>query len=92
MLHTASADDTKHGRVTDVYFRRAVEALQAKGIRRRVAAELWASALPGDYGWAVLAGVEKVAELTSGLPVAVCCMSEGTVFHAGEPVLTLEGE
>jgi nicotinate phosphoribosyltransferase len=92
MFHTASADDIKQGRVTDVYFRRAVDALQAKGIRRHVAAEVRTTALPDDYGWAVLAGVEEVAELTSGLPVTVRCMPEGTVFHAGEPVLTLEGE
>jgi nicotinate phosphoribosyltransferase len=92
MFHTASADDIKGGEITDVYFRRTVEVLRAKGIRRHAAAEVRTTSLPGEYGWAVLAGIEEVVELMSGLPVTVRSMPEGTVFHAGEPVLTVEGE
>lgn len=92
MFHTATPEDIKRGRISDVYFQRAVEVLRAKDIRRHVLAEVRASSLPAGYQWAVLAGVEEVAELAAGIPATVHCMPEGSVFHAGEPVLTMEGE
>lgn len=92
MFHTASHDDIKRGRVTDVYFERAVETLRARGVSRHVLAEVRASSLPDGCDWAVLSGVEEVAELVAGLPATVQCMPEGTLFRAGEPVVTIEGE
>lgn len=47
--------------------------------------------LPEGWPWAVLAGVEEVAHLFDGLPVNVWMPPEGTVFRAGEPMLTVEG-
>jgi nicotinate phosphoribosyltransferase len=92
MFHIASADDIKRGRVTDVYFARAVEVLKKHNLRRQVVGEVHASALPNDSEWGVLAGVEEVAELLQGLPVSAWCLAEGTVFGANDPVLTIEGE
>ncbi len=92
MFHVASGEDIKAGRITDVYFRRAVEVLQAQGIRRHAVAEVRTTALPEACHWGVLAGVEEVAELATGLPVTIHCMREGAVFRAGEPVLTIEGK
>ena len=91
MFHVAKPEDIKSGKVTDVYFQRTVEALRNHGIRKRVLAEVRATSLPEGYEWAVLAGVEEVAELMSGVPATVRCLPEGTLF-SHEPVLTIEGE
>jgi len=92
MFHIASDEEIKAGRVTDIYFDRAVEVLRRKGIRKRVAAEVRAAGLPPGCQWGVLAGVEEVARLAEGLGASVSAMPEGTLFTAGEPVLTIEGE
>ena len=90
-FHTASDADIKCGHVSDVYFSRTVQILEARGDRRRVKAEVYAKSLPDDWSWGVLAGVEEVAGLLEGLPVDAWAMDEGTVFAAYQPVLTLEG-
>lgn len=92
MFHTASDEDIKQGRVSDIYFQHAVEVLRAKEIRRQVLAEVRASSLPDGYDWGLLAGVEEVAHLVEGLPATVRCMPEASVFKANEPVLSIEGE
>ncbi len=91
MFHIASPEAIKAGRVTDVYFSRAAEALRRRGIRKHVLAEVRAGGLPEGWEWAVLAGVEEVVELLRDLPVAVRGLPEGTLF-TDEPVLTIEGE
>ncbi len=91
MFHTASPEDVKAGKVTDVYFDRTMRILKAKGLSASVRMEVVAKALPDGWDWAVLAGVEEVAELLSGLPVNVRSMPEGTVFYPYEPVLEVEG-
>jgi nicotinate phosphoribosyltransferase len=92
MFHVASNEAIKSGRITDVYFERGVEILKAKGIDKWVKGEVRASVLPSDWSWAVLAGVEEVANLFDGLPVNINCMPEGTVFEKEYPVLVLEGK
>ncbi len=91
MFHVASGEAIKAGKVTDVYFERAAEALRRAGIRKQVVAEVRASALPRGYEWAVLAGVEEAAELFKGVPATVRSLPEGTLF-SHEPVFTIEGE
>lgn len=90
-FHTASGDDIRQGRVTDVYFARTLEVLEAKGIDKDVRAEFFAKKLPADYGWGVLAGVEEVALLMEGRAVDVRCMKEGEVFRPWEPVMEVSG-
>jgi len=92
MFHTASSEQIKAGRVTDVYFQRTIEMLRAEGIRKHVVAEVHASTLPAGYEWGVLAGVDEVSVLMEGRRATVWCMAEGTVFRADEPVLVIEGE
>lgn len=92
MFHIATPDDIRSGRITDVYFQRTAALLREKALSKPVLAEVRATSLPAGYGWAVLAGVEEVAELARGLPATVRCLPEGTVFRAGEPVLTIEGD
>ncbi len=88
-FHTADFDDIRSGRVTDVYFKRTQEILEAKGIRKRVRAEFMAKDLPS--GWGVFLGLEEVLALLKGLPVNVRSVPEGTVVRPFQPVLEIEG-
>ena len=90
-MHIASEQDIKAGRVTDVYFQRTAEVLRHFQIDKHVAMEVRATGLPREWPWAVLSGVSEVADLCRGIGCDVSCMDEGTVFGAGEPVLTISG-
>jgi nicotinate phosphoribosyltransferase len=91
LFHTADPEDVKAGRITDVYFTRTMEVIRARGADKRVRAEFIAKALPHNWEWAVLSGVEEVAELLQGLDVTVRSMAEGTIFYPYQPVLEIEG-
>ncbi|MFQ5961902.1 MAG: nicotinate phosphoribosyltransferase [Candidatus Methylomirabilales bacterium] len=91
MFHCTTYDAIKAGKVTDIYFARTREILKAEGVDRRVKGEFIAKTLPRDWSWAVLAGLEEVASLLSGMNVDVRAMGEGTVFRPWEPVLEIEG-
>lgn len=85
---TASDRDIRAGRVTDIYFVHALEALRRAGKGKvRAVAEVTAGELPSGWPWAVFAGLEEVAELLRGKPVDLWALPEGTVF----PALDLEG-
>ena len=91
MFHIAQEDDIRKGRTTDVYFARTMEVLKAKGIDKRVRAEVIVKSLPGDIPWAVFTGLEELAEVVRGLDVRVRAMQEGTFIRPYEPVLEIEG-
>ena len=91
MFYMASEDDLRKGRVTDVYFERALQILKAKGISRHVTMEVRTKGLPSNWEWAVYSGLEEVVELLQGMPVNVRALQEGTVFYPYEPVLEIEG-
>ncbi|MDO8588679.1 MAG: nicotinate phosphoribosyltransferase [Armatimonadota bacterium] len=91
-MRTASFDEIRAGRVTDVYFQRTWQILTAKDIHKRVTVEVKAVSLPDGYSWAVLAGVEEAVEALLGLPVDMRAMSEGTLFQAGEPIFSITGD
>ncbi|GBC70599.1 Nicotinate phosphoribosyltransferase pncB2 [Candidatus Calditenuaceae archaeon HR02] len=91
-VYTASVDDIKRGKVTDVYFLRTQEVLSSKGLLdRRVVADVHAYGLPSGYRWAVLAGVEEVVAVLEGRRVDVYSMREGEVFRPFEPVIEVSG-
>ncbi len=90
-FHIATAQEILEGKVTDVYFHRAMEVLQSKGIHARVKAEFVVKRFPGKYPWAVLAGLDEAMALLRTLPVKVKSMPEGTIFYPGEPVMVVEG-
>jgi nicotinate phosphoribosyltransferase len=90
-FHTASDAEIKNGEVYDVYFERTVEILNARRDRKRVRAEVYLKALPEDWEWGVLAGIEEAAALLEGVPVDVQAMDEGTMFGPYQPIMTLEG-
>lgn len=91
MFHIASDEDIKAGRVTDVYFQRALEVLRRKGIDKHVKMEVFLKNFPYQENWGVLAGVEECLKLMEGLPVRVRCLPEGTIFRKEEPVMLIEG-
>ena len=91
LFHTASDADIKRGEVYDVYFERTVQILKARGDRKRVKAEVYLKALPEDWEWGVLAGIEEAAALLEGLPVDVRAMDEGTLFAPYQPIMVLDG-
>ena len=91
MLHIANFDEIKNGEVTDVYFSRTKEILEAEGIDARVKAEFFAKSLPDSWTWGVFAGLEEVSALLKDLDLKVRAMPEGTIFRPGEPVLEIEG-
>ena len=96
-LHVASPEEVKAGRVTDVYFLRGQEVLRAENENPVVVAEVRASTLPNEWGWAVLAGLEEALWLLEGQRsdggrgIEVLALPEGSVFYTEEPVLTLVG-
>jgi nicotinate phosphoribosyltransferase len=90
-FHTASDAEIKHGEVYDVYFERTVQILKARRDRKRVRAEVYLKALPEDWEWGVLAGIEEAAGLLEGVPVDVQAMDEGTIFATYQPIMALEG-
>jgi nicotinate phosphoribosyltransferase len=89
---TATLEEIKQGKVSDIYFDRTHQILEAKGVRKRVRAEFCAKSLPQKWPWAVLAGVEECVELFQELPINVRCMEEGTVFRPFQPVMEIEGD
>src|SRR6059036_1903261 len=87
----ASHDEIRSGAVTDIYFLRTKQVLEARGLDKRVRVEVGAKGLPEGYEWAVLAGLEDVLRLLEGRPVTVEGLPEGSLFKAYQPVLSIEG-
>lgn len=90
-FHVASEDDIRQGLVTDVYFKRTLDILEAKGVDKEVRAEFFAKKLPGGAPWGIFAGVEEAARLMEGRGVDIRCLEEGEVFMAWEPVMEVRG-
>jgi nicotinate phosphoribosyltransferase len=98
MFHTATDAEIKRGDTTDVYFVRTEQVLEAKGLATtKVLAEITTGALPLDWPWAVISGVEEQVRLLEGKPVDVDAFPEGTLFRPRAvngyrtPVMSVEG-
>jgi len=90
-LNTASLDDIRAGKVTDVYFDRAIAVLQGCGADKPVTMEVTCSSFPDGYGYAILGGLDEIAAVVDGLPIDIEAVPEGTLFLTGEPVMRLSG-
>jgi len=88
---TASDEQIQSGSVTDVYFLRTKQVLEARGLNKHVRVEVVAKGLPSGYEWAIFAGLEDVLHLLDGCPVSVEGLPEGRIFQAYQPVLSIEG-
>ncbi|RLI05059.1 nicotinate phosphoribosyltransferase [Candidatus Bathyarchaeota archaeon] len=98
LFHTASDEEIKQGKTTDVYFTRAKEILKAKKKDKvKVVAEVTVGNLPESWSWGILCGIEEVAKLFEGYPVNVYSFPEGSLFYpkdrygVREPVMVIEG-
>lgn len=91
MLHIASVEDIKSGRVSDVYFERSRQVLTALKIDKHVTAEIVLKRFPSSYQWGVWAGVEECLEILQGLKIDVSAMAEGTIFDVNQPLMVIEG-
>ncbi len=90
-FHIATPSEIKDGETTDIYFRRAKEILEKKDWDRKVIAEVSTSSFPSGWGWAILAGMEEIAQLMEGKDLDVLAMPEGSIFYPKEPVIRIEG-
>ena len=90
-FHVASPEEIRSGRVTDVYFERGKEVLEAEGENPEVVAEVRTTGLPGEWPWGIFAGLEEAVALLEGRDVEVRALPEGSLFLPEEPVLTVEG-
>jgi len=91
MFITADPNDILNGKITDVYFDRALKILKARNINPMVKAEFIAKNLPNNWPWALYTGVGEAMELMQHLKVKVRTMREGSVFYPFEPVMEIEG-
>jgi nicotinate phosphoribosyltransferase len=91
MFFTADPKDILNGKITDVYFERALAILKARGVNPVVKAEFIAKSFPAGWKWALLTGVEEALYLMKHLNIRVRAMKEGTVFYPYEPVMEIEG-
>ena len=97
-FYIASERDILKGRTSDIYFHRTLEILKKeKRDRVNVLAEVTTHALPGDWPWGVLCGVEEAVRLLEGKPVDLWSIPEGSLFTPKTasgiptPVMTVEG-
>ncbi len=91
MFYTATPEEILQGKVTDAYFARSAQIIQAKHLNKKVRAEFIAKSLPSNWSWAVFAGLEECCEIFSKMPLSIRAMAEGTIFCPYEPVLEIEG-
>jgi nicotinate phosphoribosyltransferase len=91
MFFTADPKDILDGKITDVYFERALKILKAKGIDPVVKAEVIAKNLPEEWKWALFTGIDESLPLLKHLRIKVRAMKEGSVFYPYEPVMEIEG-
>lgn len=91
MFHVAETKDILQGRITDVYFEKAMKILRKRGINPVVRAEIIAKGFPQKAPWALFAGLEEALYLMKQLPIKVRAIKEGTIFYPLEPVIEIEG-
>src|SRR5438128_5738574 len=97
-FYIATADEIRAGRTTDLYFVRTLDILKKAGrSRANVVAEVTTGALPNDWPWGILCGLEEVVHLLEGKAVSLWALPEGNSFpaktHRGMPLpyMIIEG-
>jgi len=92
MLRTATEDEIRQGKVTDIYFERTAQILREKKINKTVRAEFSVHSFPSDIPWAVFSGLADVVDLLTGKELDLEAFPEGTIFTPGLPVMTITGK
>lgn len=98
LFHTATEEEIKRGKTTDIYFVRTKQIIEAKKLEKlKALAEVTSNSLPNGWPWGILCGIEEEAHLFEGNLVDVYSMPEGSVFYhedykgVREPVMFIEG-
>jgi nicotinate phosphoribosyltransferase len=93
-FHTATEQQILAGKITDSYFARTARILKKRKLHKHVAVEIRAASLPNGWPWAVFAGREECLRLLAKIrkKISVECVEEGTIFHAGDPVMYISGD
>lgn len=91
-FHIATEKEIFSGKVTDVYFQRALRALKLSGKDQEVVMEVSTTGLPEGFGWGVLAGVDEVIALLKGKKCDLAALPEGSLFRPLEPVLSIRAK
>ena len=91
-LLIASPEEIAEGKVTDVYFIRTRQILNARGIHENVRVEIMVKSFPENCQWALFAGLDEVLEIMEGHPVTIRALAEGTPFKPYLPVMEIEGD
>jgi nicotinate phosphoribosyltransferase len=80
---TATDDEIKKGKTTDIYFIRTVEILRKSGkYDVNVDMEITTNKFPYNFTWGILAGVHEVIKLLEGLKLDFYALREGTLFKS----------
>ncbi|MGF1473670.1 MAG: nicotinate phosphoribosyltransferase [Rubrobacteraceae bacterium] len=90
-FNTASYEEIKGAEVADVYFHRTMEVLRARGTEATPVHVEVTLKSPDPEEWFVVAGLDEVARLLEDCEVEARAVTEGTICHPHEPVLTLTG-
>jgi len=78
---TATDEEIKSGKTTDIYFIRTVEVLRKTGkYNVNVDMEITTNEFPYNFTWGILAGVHEVIRLLEGIKVDFYSFKEGTLF------------
>lgn len=91
-LFTADYQQIKSGELTDVYFQRTMQVLEARGINKRVRAEFIIKSFPHSWEWGVFTGLHDCCRLMEGSDVTIRAVPEGTIFRSLFPVMEIEGK
>ncbi len=98
IFHYASDEEIRSGETTDIYFVRAKQVIEAKGLDKvSIVADVTPGKLPCKWPWGILCGIEEEARLFEAIHVDVYAMPEGSIFHhedfrgVREPVVRIEG-
>lgn len=92
MKYLATTAEVKAGKITDVYFIRSKQVLEAEGLAKAVAAEFTVKSLPDGYEFGIFTGLEDVLDVLEGKHVDLWALPEGAVFQVNDPVMVITGD
>lgn len=91
-FYIATEKEIKDGLVTDIYFQRTKQVLDAYGIHKVVSAEFIVKGFPEGTDFGVFTGLKEVINLLRGKKVTLRALPEGTIFKTWMPVMEVVGD
>jgi len=81
IFHTASDDEIKNGKTTDIYFIRTRHILEKLGLdKTNVIMDISFDRYPYNWSWGVISGTYEAMKLLEGLPINFYIVDEGTIL------------